>query len=103
MEVIKKRKMKDGTDILIENWHNDYSELYAINSVVACFPIAKESIHDVWEYPKRGEVFRYQLDFKSENEALEAFNELLSGSKIYSDFISHYTGNLSKADTLRCI
>lgn len=95
--------MIDGTKIQIENWNNDYPNIYKKNSTVACYPVAKENIYGVWCYPCRGEAFRFEMKFENEEKAKESYNMLICGKKKLIDYIDNYSGEIRKNDVIRCI
>lgn len=105
MEIIKKGKMIDGTKIQIENWNNSYPNTFEKNSTIACYPVAKNSIPARWcnVYPERGKSFRYELQFKNEEEAEKNYNKLLVGEKKLIDYINNYSGSINKEDLRMCL
>lgn len=75
MQVIKRSKMPDGTDIQIENWKEDYDFIKTL--YIAAYPIAKESNDFVI---KRNQKFRLELSrFSSDDKVLDLFQKLESG------------------------
>jgi hypothetical protein len=97
MKVLEKGIMPNGTSIQIEEWHEDYTFM-PYGSTIASYPKSKTS-HEGSFAPKGNEVYRFSLKIKSEVETKKAFNDLLSGNKVLSDFKE----NLSKKDYLDCI
>lgn len=102
MQVITRSTTIDGTAIQIENWNSDYPTVYAKNSTVALYPISKQSIYKSFN-PTRGEKFRYSLSFDNEEEAMTAYNLLLTGEKKLIDYIDNYNGTFLKDDVILCI
>ena len=73
MQIIRKETTPNGTDIQIEDWSEDYPGTFKKNATIGIDPIALNSIyHDEGfpEYPKRGETFRSEFDFNTEEEQL---------------------------------
>jgi hypothetical protein len=84
MKVLKKGITPNGIPIQIEEWQENYSFLPYGGTLVS-YPKSKMS-HEGAFSPKGNEVYRFQFDFKSEEETETAFNDLLTGNKILSDF-----------------
>ena len=84
MKVLQKSVLTDGTNIQIEDWSEDYS-FYPYGHTLAAYPIAKESIREPFS-PTRNETFRYELSFKNNGEALQAYEKLTNGIKTLKDF-----------------
>lgn len=65
MKIIKKSKMKDGTNIQIENWKNDYRFIKTLS--IAIYPTSKRT----------NETFRLELtNFKNDKEVIKIFEQL---------------------------
>lgn len=81
----KETLMKDGTKIRIEDWSEDYYFLKPFDRVVA-YPICKKTISP---YIKEEETFRLELSFSNRHESENAFESLITGKKVFSDYIKH--------------
>ena len=97
MKVLKTGTMPDGTHIQIEEWNENYNFM-PYGSTLASYPKSKVS-HEGSFSPKGNEIYRFEFDFNSNNEAEIAFNDLLNGIKNLSDFKTH----LSKQKYADCI
>ena len=88
MKLIKEGIMPNGTNICIEDWHDDYPDTFPANDCVAAYPIAKESClrFDSYCYPHIGKPFRLHFHFGSASAAEQAFQALQSGEKSFNDF-----------------
>ena len=84
MKVLLKGVMPNGTPIQIEEWNENYS-FVPYGSTIASYPKSKMS-HEGSFAPKGNQVYRFQFNFYSDDEAKTAFNDLLSGVKALSDF-----------------
>lgn len=97
MKVLQKGKMQDGTHIQIEEWNEDYNFMpYA--DTLASYPLSKTTIQRQFA-PKAGEKYRIAFNFESAEETQKAFNNLLTGEKILSD----YKENISDLRYKDCI
>lgn len=97
MKVLQKGTTPTWTPIQIEDWNENYSFM-PYGSTLGCYPKSKAS-HDGAFAPKEDKVYRFSFDFKSEGEAKKAFDDLVSGTKVLSDFIE----NLSDKKYTNCI
>lgn len=97
MQVIERGIMPDGTKIQIEDWSNDYS-FHKKSSTIAFYPMAINSIYKNSKsrhpYPERGETFRASLDFDTEENARDAFQSMVNGSKTYTDYMDNYSSHV---------
>lgn len=85
-KIVEKATLTDGTHIQIEDWHPCY-DFEPTCGTLAAYPIAKETnTENIMNYPKRGESFRLELWFKTEEQTRQAFADLLSGKKSLKDF-----------------
>jgi hypothetical protein len=84
MKVLKKGIMKDGTDIQIEEWNENYNFMQ-YGSTIASYPKSKSN-HEGSCSPKLNQIYRFSFDFKSNEETEKAYNSLLDGTKTLSDF-----------------
>ena len=108
MKIIRKGTTPNGTHIQIEDWSENYT-FHNKNATIGFYPMA---IHDIYDeenphfpaYPKRGETFRSEFDFNTEEEAKEAFDSLQSGEKSFMDFLDNYSNFvISKANFIKAI
>ncbi len=81
----KETLMKDGTKIRIEDWSEDYYFLNPFDRVVA-YPICKKTISS---YIKEDEPFRLELSFSNQKESENAFENLITGKKSFSDYLKN--------------
>lgn len=81
----KETLMKDGTKIRIEDWSEDYPFLNPFDRVVA-YPICKKTTSP---YIKEDETFRLELSFSNREESEKAFENLLTGKKVFSDYLKN--------------
>jgi len=84
MTIIKKGVMPDGTNIQIEDWHDNY-DFMPRASTIASYPISKTTKEGSFA-PKAGEQYRFAFDFEDTDSALMAFEALISGSKVLADY-----------------
>jgi hypothetical protein len=84
MKVLQTGIMPDGTKIQIEEWNENYSFM-PYSSTIASYPKSKVS-HEGTYAPKQNKIYRFQFDFKSEEETKNVFNELLAGTKQLIDY-----------------
>lgn len=93
MRIINKAVMPDGTKIQLEDWSDDYP-FYAPCAHIAAYPMSRFSKVRVkgWEYPKRGNNFRLNFYFDTNNSAELAFLSLVNGKNGLKDF-SEYVEN----------
>ena len=83
MEILIKAVTKDGIDIQLENWHGNY-DILPFCSTIACYPKSKID-SSVPFGPKKGEPFRFQVDFENNEAAINAFRDILFGQKKIRD------------------
>lgn len=98
MKILEKDITSNGTKIQIEEWNEDYSFMSYV-STIGAYPISQVNCSGTWS-PKRGETFRLQLDFKSYDEAKEAYIELINGNKTLKDYKNEFSGH---AEDWECI
>lgn len=84
MKVLEKGIMPDGTVIQIEEWNEDYKFL-SYGSTLATYPKSKISLEGQFS-PKANERYRFELKFDSYKETKEAFQNLIEGKIVLSDF-----------------
>ncbi len=97
MKVLKRGTMPDGTKIQIEEWKENYSFM-PYGSTIASYPVSKMS-HEGQYSPKGNSVYRFQFDFKSNEETEQAYNSLTNGNKCLLD----YKENLYTKEYADCI
>ena len=109
MKIITKGVMS-GADcpLRLEDWSMDYPCTHHGADVLAAYPTSRESLYagtGFTPYPKRGESFRLEMHFETENAAVEAFGKLLTGLASLRDYASCVlsTPTISAADFMRCI
>lgn len=96
----------DCCEIRIEDWSEDYPRIHAYGDTLAAYPTATNSIgHDGYDYPKRGERFRFQFDLPDNDTAKDIFDALTNGSARLADFARYLRGtpNTSRESFLRAI
>lgn len=107
MNILRKGKTPNNTDIQIEDWSIDYPNLK--NFIIGFYPVSKESVYredkpHFTPYPKRGKTFRCAFEFETLEEAMEAFEQLESGIKVFSNYLDHYfDGVVSKENFVKCV
>lgn len=84
MKVLNKTILSDGTKIQVEDWSKDWT-CYSYGETLAAYPESKVTLEGSFS-PNFRESFRCQFNFKSHEQALQAYNELLEGVKVLSDF-----------------
>lgn len=91
MKILERAKTPEGFDIQIEDWEEDYSFMN-IHSIAA-YPKAKNG--SKYQWIKAGEEFRLGINrFKNNEEAKQAFDDLINGIKTIEDFSEQfYHGN----------
>lgn len=76
MNILRKGNAADGTFMQIEDWHGYFG-------------------------PRRGETYRFTLEFLSHKEAMEAWEDLITGSKTFSELAEEYM--VDKKKYMHCI
>lgn len=55
-------------------------------------------------YPERGQTFRASLEFDAEEDARDAFQCMVNGSKTYMDYMENYASHvIPKADFIEAV
>ena len=79
MKIIQKSKMKNETDIQIEDWKSDYNFIKTLS--IAAYPISKRT----------NKKIRLELtNFKNDNEVIEIFEQLQNDSIRLIDLQEHF-------------
>lgn len=89
MKILQKGKMQDGTDIQIEEWHENYN-FVPYGSTLASYPLSKISLEGQFA-PKGNERCRIAFSFESEEEAKQVFDNLLNGKSNLADYKENIT------------
>ena len=84
MKVLKKEQIGKSTFIQIEEWHNDY-DFIPYGSTIAIYKQSTKTAGGAFG-PRAGENYRFQFDFKSNEEAEAAWVDILNGKKRPSDY-----------------
>jgi len=84
MKVLKIGKMPNGTEIQIEEWHENY-DFMPYGSTLASYPKSKMS-HEGAFAPKGNMEYRFSFNFASNEEAKTAFENLLNSKTVLSDY-----------------
>lgn len=82
MTILEKGIMKDGTQIQLEDWSEEYPNLKG--KTLAAYPIAKRSLEGSFA-PKEGKTFRCCFTFR-EAVAKEVFEKLKEGKEELIDY-----------------
>lgn len=98
MKIIGKGTMPDGTVIQIEEWNEDYSFMPYGNTLTS-YPKSKANHKGSFE-PKLDETYRFHFRFDSYSETQVAFDNLISGKNVLSDYKERFSSNLKY---LNCI
>lgn len=98
MKILQKAIMPDGTEIQLEEWNENYSFM-PYGSTIASYPKSKAS-HEGTYSPKGNKKYRFDFSYKSNEEANQAFNELITGSKVLIDFINNFAGKPEYKDCI---
>ena len=83
MKVIRRNKTFSNIDIQQEDWSEDYS-CYSKNSTIAVYPVAIMTNES--GLIGRGDRFRLTLDFDTEEQANECYENLISGKANINDY-----------------
>lgn len=108
MNILKKGKTPNNTDIQIEDWSLNYPNSNRKFNI-GFYPVSKENIYredklHFTPYPKRGETFRCAFEFETLEEATAAFEQLENGTKDFSDYLNYYFDNVvTKEDFVKCV
>ena len=100
MNILCKGNAADGTFMQIEDWHGNYPFI-PYGNTLAFYPVCKESADDGCFGPRRGETYRFQLEFPSHKEAILAWEDLITGSKTFSELAEEYM--VDKKKYMHCI
>lgn len=94
---LKKDLLQDGTKIQIEDWSTEYSFM-PYGRTIATYPKSKTTLKGSFS-PNLDETFRCAFNFKSHEEALHAYDNLITGKKVLSDYIAF----LDNKEYAKCI
>lgn len=97
MKILNKAVLPNGTNIQIEEWSEDYS-FYPYGATLATYPKSKVNIDGQFA-PKWNKTFRCDFKFNNHEEALQAYNDLILGNKVLSDYANY----LDDKKHLQCI
>jgi hypothetical protein len=103
MTVLLKGVTPDGMKLQIEDWSEDYPNIYKKSATIGFYPMCKTSIHREDKphfpaYPERNKTFRASLNFNNETEAKEAFLLMCGGSKNFLAYMNNYDENVVSKD-----
>lgn len=77
-------RKKGGVRVQLEDWSEDY-EHHAYADVVVAYPLSKKDTHKPFG-PQLNRSFRCAFHFKSTEEARDAYEKLVSGERVLSDY-----------------
>lgn len=87
MIIVKKGFMPNNTPIRIEDWSENYS-FYRPASTLTAYPTAESNLPGTWS-PKMGNSFRLEMQFDSRKDAEQAFDDLISGKTVLTDYAAY--------------
>lgn len=87
MKILQTGKTKQGYNIQVEEWSENYSFM-EYGATLAIYKPSKVSLKGQFT-PKENQNARFQFNFKDHQEAKKAFNDLLEGKKDIKDFIDN--------------
>lgn len=87
MKILKRGFTPSGTAIQIEDWSEDYPSM-PYGRTLASYPKSKTS-HEGPYAPKGNQVYRFEFDFASNDDAEGAFDSLVSGARVLADYKDH--------------
>ena len=87
MKILNKTVLSDGTKIQIEDWSEDYS-FKKYGATLATYPKSKINVDGQFS-PKWNRTFRCAFEFESHDDAVAAYNELIAGNKVLSDYVNY--------------
>lgn len=103
MKIIEKAIVttkNNGTfDIQIEDWSNDYPDLFMPDSLLVAYPVAKVSSGSSYFAPKLGEKFRCEFYMPDRDRAMLAFNALINGTAELDDYLKY----MHKSEYIPCV
>jgi len=97
MKVLETGVMPNGTQIQIEEWHENYSFM-PYGSTIASYPKSKMS-HEGAFAPKGNEMYRFSFNFTSYEETKKVFEQLVTGKKELSE-LKQFIYNPKYADCI---
>jgi len=90
MRILEKGYMPNNTPIQIEDWSEDYS-FKPYGSTIGAYPKSNQTLEGQFR-PRLNKEFRFQLEFDSYEEALEAIYSLVNGTSELIDYEEHFSG-----------
>lgn len=84
MKILQVGSMPDGTEIQLEDWNEDY-RFMPPGSTLAAYPISQINMDGQFA-PKRNQSFRISFNFDNEQQARQAYEDLIVGTKQLIDF-----------------
>ncbi len=109
MRIVAKGVMLDGTKIQVEDWSEEYPNVFKKATSIGFYPMCKTSINrddklHFPPYPERGRTFRSSFKFENSTETMDAFLAMLTGEKNYLDYMDYYDNYvIAKEDFLRAV
>ncbi len=82
MKILERTKTPRGIDIQIEDWKENYPNIYSYGDTVAAFPKTVTNPNN---------QIRLEIQFKSHEEAKEALQALEAGEKQLKDYKENFT------------
>ncbi|APT48380.1 hypothetical protein [Bacillus safensis] len=84
MEILIKGVTHSGDRMQIENWNSTYNS-FNYGTTLVVYTKSKVSLEGSYS-PKFGRTFRLHLEFKSKEDASQAFEDLKSGKSELTDY-----------------
>ena len=78
--------MPDGTAIQLENWEDSYPDRPTLWWTVGAYPRALHGSDQYFGPRRKGDKFRLTISFKTDAEAVEAFEKLNRGEAKLLDY-----------------
>lgn len=94
-------KMPDNTAIQLEDWSDSYPENPHLWWTVGAYPVAKRGSGRPFGPMRKGEKFRLTISFKTDAEAVEAFEKLNRGEATLLDYADKFWNGERDAELLR--
>jgi len=96
MKVLQTGIMPNGTPIQIEEWNENYSFM-PYGATIGSYPKSKAS-HEGSFAPKFGETHRFSFNLPTTQDAKQAFESLLKGESVLSDYVKYMHDGPKYAD-----